>query len=450
MFKFLKKQQTTSESRTEEKEKNKERGELDHIEIRGMPKKFRKESSGGASQTKTVGLLIIVGGGIILISASVFLFWYIYNSGDENKNVAQENANISQESAVNEEDKKEEPEEVIEESAESEIFSCGSNKRALLNSIDDDYGIEEVFACLGEQIANNCQKATSTLKTIDAGEVQFEILGERQSKCLVKASYADDFSGSLSIYANTSMQCFYDIDELDNLGYEPDKLAYYVYQQSSLQNLSAESSNCLGTTVDLWQQQARRQENEEDQNFEFKAGIDTDGDGLTDVEENTVFVTDINKMDTDGDGYNDREEILNLYNPAGNGLLADSELVLIYSNTVYNYNVLYPRDWQRAESAGGIFFMSGVDGSIQILTQDNEENKNIGQWHADLIGESEAGQSSEKTKNNMEVIYSADRQTAYLTSAGGGDKVFIITYSPETGSSLEFLTVLRMMVKSFK
>jgi len=450
MFKFLKKK-TAANPELKEKEKNKEHAELDHIEIRSMPKKFRKESSGGANQTKTVGLLIIVGGGAILIAASVFLFWYVYNSGGDNNKVYQENANPSQKLTENEENTNEEPEEEMPESAESEIFSCGSNERALLNSIDDDYSMENVFSCLGERIANDCQKATSTLKTIDSGEVQFEILGERQGKCLVKASYADDLSGGdFSIYADTSMQCFYDMNELDNLGYEPNKLAYYVYQKSSLQNLSEESSNCLGTTVDLWQQQANRQEDEEDQNFNFQAGVDTDGDGLTDVEENSVFATDMNKTDTDGDGYTDQGEVLNLYNPAGSGLLADSELVSLYNNNIYNYSVLYPRNWQRAESASGMFFMSGVNGSIQIIAQDNEEDKSIAQWYADLMGESAVSQNYEKTKNNIEVIYSVDRQTAYLTSTGGGDKIFIITYSPETGSSLEFSTVLQMMVKSFK
>lgn len=45
---------------------------------------------------------------------------------------------------------------------------------------------------------------------------------------------------------------------------------------------------------------------------------DTDGDGLTDVEEKG-FGTDMNNEDTDGDGYLDGQEIDNGYNPLGEG-----------------------------------------------------------------------------------------------------------------------------------
>lgn len=49
-------------------------------------------------------------------------------------------------------------------------------------------------------------------------------------------------------------------------------------------------------------------------------GTDTDGDGLTDDQEN-YFGTDINKADTDGDGYKDGNEVKNGYNPNGEGKL---------------------------------------------------------------------------------------------------------------------------------
>lgn len=48
--------------------------------------------------------------------------------------------------------------------------------------------------------------------------------------------------------------------------------------------------------------------------------LDTDGDGLIDKAE-ILFNTDINNPDTDGDGYSDGEEVINGYNPAGEGRL---------------------------------------------------------------------------------------------------------------------------------
>ncbi|MFH1890804.1 MAG: hypothetical protein ABIJ91_04560 [Candidatus Kuenenbacteria bacterium] len=43
--------------------------------------------------------------------------------------------------------------------------------------------------------------------------------------------------------------------------------------------------------------------------------IDSDGDGLTDDEENYIWATDPNNSDTDGDGYLDGEEVENGYDP---------------------------------------------------------------------------------------------------------------------------------------
>ena len=48
------------------------------------------------------------------------------------------------------------------------------------------------------------------------------------------------------------------------------------------------------------------------------ANLDSDNDGLTDLEE-TNFGTDLNNPDTDGDGYSDGEEVKNGYNPNGSG-----------------------------------------------------------------------------------------------------------------------------------
>ena len=65
----------------------------------------------------------------------------------------------------------------------------------------------------------------------------------------------------------------------------------------------------------------------EDDGFEFEAvaggakSKDSDKDGLSDFAETTWYKTDPNKADTDADGYLDGAEILNGYNPRGEGRL---------------------------------------------------------------------------------------------------------------------------------
>lgn len=56
------------------------------------------------------------------------------------------------------------------------------------------------------------------------------------------------------------------------------------------------------------------------------ADPDTDGDGLSDKKEIEVYGTDPTKVDTDGDGFWDGMEIINGYNPLGNGKLDDKAI----------------------------------------------------------------------------------------------------------------------------
>ena len=48
---------------------------------------------------------------------------------------------------------------------------------------------------------------------------------------------------------------------------------------------------------------------------------DTDGDGLTDKQELDTYNTDPTNTDSDGDGYADGYEVMNGFNPAGDGKL---------------------------------------------------------------------------------------------------------------------------------
>lgn len=54
--------------------------------------------------------------------------------------------------------------------------------------------------------------------------------------------------------------------------------------------------------------------------FEF----DSDGDGISDADEINIWKTDPKNEDTDGDGFADGFELINGYNPAGEGTLGAS------------------------------------------------------------------------------------------------------------------------------
>lgn len=64
--------------------------------------------------------------------------------------------------------------------------------------------------------------------------------------------------------------------------------------------------------------------NLEGTDLEIDMELDSDLDGLTDYEEINIYNTDPQDPDTDGDSYSDGEEVLNGYNPLGDGLLENS------------------------------------------------------------------------------------------------------------------------------
>ena len=64
------------------------------------------------------------------------------------------------------------------------------------------------------------------------------------------------------------------------------------------------------------------EENESGTNINI---VDTDGDGLSDYEEIKIYGTNPLLADTDGDGYSDGDEISNGYNPLGAGKLGENQ-----------------------------------------------------------------------------------------------------------------------------
>jgi len=58
-------------------------------------------------------------------------------------------------------------------------------------------------------------------------------------------------------------------------------------------------------------------------------GVDTDGDNISDELETKVFNTLPNNPDSDGDTYKDGDEVMNNYNPLGEGKLSDSQIITI-------------------------------------------------------------------------------------------------------------------------
>ena len=452
MFKFFKKKK--KEDGGIKPEQNTEKKALGNIIFHAMPQKFTKATGSSMHHTKKWGLVIVGIGVMVLIASAALLIWYIFkpqisqNTVMQNDSTMEETMDIENEEQKSEQDVNE-PADVEFEERDLSEKTCG-NTNVFANELIDDYNSDEVLVCLGERLQNGCLRATAVIETSKMGDVRMAVLGLRGDECLVQLTYPsiDNIQDvAFQDYSNSYIRCSYDKNDLIALGYEPARLATYIYEQSTFDQLT-ENSSCEGTAFSLWEERDERLiESEEG----FVSGVDTDQDGLSNVEENTIFATSIDVSDTDEDNYSDSTEILNLYNPAGKGLLKDSGLVSTYNNPVYNYSLLYPKSWRIEDATNGnnVIFFSNLDGFVQIISQTNNEQQTLAQWYADINASVEStNQAVTQTTNGLDVLYSPDGLTAYVLDVNDIDNIYVITYSPERNNKLEFLTTFKMIVNS--
>jgi len=181
------------------------------------------------------------------------------------------------------------------------------------------------------------------------------------------------------------------------------------------------------------------------------SGLDSDSDGLTDVEE-TLYGTDLHNPDTDGDGFLDGNEAFHLYNPAAKAptRLLDSGLVREFSAPA-GWSVYVPATWttvlntpdgSRAtiDSARGETFVASIE--------DNTNQASLVDWYlAKYPGTDTATMRSIVTKGGLEGVLSADRLEASFL---WGDKVFVLRYDTDGQSFVFFRTTYEMMLNSLK
>lgn len=182
-------------------------------------------------------------------------------------------------------------------------------------------------------------------------------------------------------------------------------------------------------------------------------GLDSDSDGLSDVEE-AVFATDLHNPDTDSDGFLDGNEVFHLYNPAARapGRLIDSGLVKNFAGSV-GWSMYIPQGWQ-----GNLDTVDGAQASIQsnraerftIRLEPNPSALSIDQWL--LAATSSTGVSTTTlraitTKGGLQGFLSADRMTAAF---GWGTQVFVLRYDLQGQAFVNYRTFFEMMLNSLR
>lgn len=182
-------------------------------------------------------------------------------------------------------------------------------------------------------------------------------------------------------------------------------------------------------------------------------GLDSDGDGLTDVEEE-VFGSVVSNPDTDQDSFLDGHEVFHLYNPAGitPEKLIDTGAVKNYKNDAEKYQIYYPLKWNidklGSEAGGGMKINSNTGEFIAIIVEKNQNNLPIISWYLEQAPGVKAGDiQTFVTKSNLDGIKSPDGFSAYFTRNG---IVYIISYNIGIKPEINYKRTFEMMLNSFR
>ncbi|MBU1907512.1 fibronectin type III domain-containing protein, partial [Patescibacteria group bacterium] len=179
------------------------------------------------------------------------------------------------------------------------------------------------------------------------------------------------------------------------------------------------------------------------------AGLDSDSDGITDLEE-TLFGTDVRNPDTDGDGFLDGNEVFHLYNPAGNApvRLLDSALVKVESAPV-GYLLSIPTAWTITLNTvdGTRAVIDSKHGETFVLSvESNPDKKPIVDWYLEKYPEFTAADVLQyRSKGGYTGIIGADILSTFIP---WGDKVFVLTYDLNGEPFINYRTTYAMILNS--
>jgi hypothetical protein len=180
-------------------------------------------------------------------------------------------------------------------------------------------------------------------------------------------------------------------------------------------------------------------------------GIDSDSDGLTDIEETTIYGTNPLNLDTDGDTFNDGNEVSHLYDPTKKApaMLKDSAIMRTVENATEGYSIMIPAKWITTGENTAQFLAAAPAGEFfETLVTEKPQGQSLVEWYLAMSpGTDPAAVERVKTLQGYDALRSPDRLTTYVDAGDG--RVFTLTYSFDDQPKLEFRTTYEVFVGSF-
>lgn len=178
------------------------------------------------------------------------------------------------------------------------------------------------------------------------------------------------------------------------------------------------------------------------------AGLDSDSDGLTDLEE-PLYGTSSRDPDADKDSFLDGNEVFHLYNPAGvqSQKLLESNLVKEFVSPI-GWTVYVPTSWQAelVENNNKGMISTGHGEFFTLELMDNRDEQSILDWYlARNPGVLSSQVAMIKTKGGLDGLEGADLLTTYFA---WGNKILVFKYSLNNESFVNFRQTYEMMKNS--
>jgi flagellar basal body-associated protein FliL len=186
--------------------------------------------------------------------------------------------------------------------------------------------------------------------------------------------------------------------------------------------------------------------------------LDTDNDGLTDVEE-LLFKSDLNLVDTDDDTYEDSLEIKNLYSPSNTApeTLLGVGLVAEFISDLEKYKFLYPVSWKvqkiDIDDSNIIFVSEQTSEYVEFKIEENPGELALNQWvklkMQNLKLKFKANYFEEAFVNKDKSLTGILLPELFMAFYANGNKVYSFTYQFDPEKPLSYSTTFLMFVKSF-
>jgi hypothetical protein len=183
-----------------------------------------------------------------------------------------------------------------------------------------------------------------------------------------------------------------------------------------------------------------------------QATADTDGDGLTDVEE-AQYATDVNVGDTDGDGYVDGVEVRGGFNPLVRTAqtMFEAGLAQAYQNITQGYSVQYPTGWVTraldAPSATQVTFSAPNGEFFEVLAEPNSDHLSAADWYRQQHPAADPASLVAVSYGGMAGVVAPDGLTVYLTN---GSTMYVLVYSLGGASQASYATTFLRFQSSFQ